>query len=315
MGKLFSDIVGQSTAVKILTAQFESDKISHAYIFIGDEGVGKDYLAKKFSKYLLCPNSKEDDCTNCVNFEKGVHPDYIYIDGRDGIKIEQVKAVIERINLTPSIGKRKILFISRAENLGIEAANSLLKTLEEPPLDSVIILTTISEKSLPQTIISRAQKIKLNSLKKEDIKKILKKKFSDEEINKVINYSEGNIEKILKLLEDPNNLKEKKEKFEDIEIIFNSQSTIEKFKVIEKYDKNKNLKEFFDLFCYSIYELLSFYIKGEEVKTVTVAKKYDIYELTRIALKTLKIYSNLEYNVNLKIAMEEIIIENNIRLS
>lgn len=315
MGKLFSDIVGQKNAVRVLSAQIESGNLSHAYLFLGDEGVGKDYLAKEFARYLLCPKMTDDDCPVCQNFKKGIHPDFIYINGKEGIKIEQVREVIERINLSPSIGERKILFFSRSENLGIEAANALLKTLEEPPLDSVIILTAVSEKSLPQTIISRSQKIKLHSLAPEDVKKILKTEFSDSEIEKIINYSEGSIGEAKKLISDPQKINDKKDKYEDIEILLNSQSMIEKFKIIEKYDKNKNLRDFFDLFSKTIYGLLGSILKKEPAETVTISNKYDIYTLTKVASKTLKIYENLEYNVNLKIAMEEIVLESAFDLS
>jgi DNA polymerase-3 subunit delta' len=313
MGKLFSDIVGQDTAVKILTAQLSNDSLSHAYIFLGENGTGKEYLAREFAKYILCDKHTDDDCDSCKNFSHNAHPDFIYIDGTEGIKIEQVREAIERVSLSPNLSKRKVLLFRKAENLGIEAANALLKTFEEPPLDSVIILTAVSEKSLPETINSRGQKIKLRTIGQEEAKKILLKKYSEEDIDRVLAITEGNLAEAKKYINEPEKMEAKKEIFSDIEILLNSRSAIEKFKVIEKYDKTKelSLREFFDIFSKVIYRSLAAMLAGKEDPTgVGVSDDYTPSRLAGIATKTLKISDNLEYNVNLKIALEEIILDN-----
>lgn len=313
MGKIFSDIVGQDTAVKILTAQLSNDTLSHAYIFLGESGTGKEYIAREFAKYVLCNNQTDDDCDSCKNFAHGAHPDFIFIDGTEGIKIEQVRDAIERIGLSSNLSKRKVLLIKKAENLGIEAANALLKTFEEPPLDSVIILTAISEKSLPETINSRGQKIKLRTIGQEEAKKILLKEYSEEQIDRVIALTEGNLAEAKKYIKDPDKMAAKNEIFSDIEIMLNSRSAIEKFKVIEKYDKTKelDLREFFDIFANIIFRSLAAMLSGVENPTgVGISDDYNAIRLADIATKTLKIYDNLEYNVNLKIALEEIILDN-----
>jgi DNA polymerase III gamma/tau subunit len=311
MGKYFSDIIGQKSAVKILTAQLESDNISHGYIILGPEGTGKEYLAREFAKYVLCEEKEGDGCDSCVRFDNNSHPDFILVNGKEGIKIDDVREAIERINLSPNLSSFKVLLFTKAENLGIEAANALLKTFEEPPADSIIILTAISEKSLPQTVVSRGQKIKLNVLNKNDIQEILLKEFSKEEIEKVLLYSSGSIGDAKKMLSEPKKLEEKKQYYSDIEKLLKSGSVIEKFKVIEFYDQEKKLKEFFGIFAQEI-----FCAVAEKLGQPTVGVKAESFEeltlanLASLGYKTLKAYQDLEYNINLKLTMEEMILDN-----
>lgn len=315
MGKLFSDIVGQKTAVSILSSQILSGSLSHAYILLGEEGTGKEYLAREFSKYILCENQTgEDSCENCKRFDKGLHPDFIQINGEEGIKIEEVRETVEKINLMPAMSKYKVIVFTKAENLGIEAANALLKTFEEPPKDSIIILTAISEKSLPATIISRGQKIKLSKINENEIKKVLLNDFEESEINKILPYAEGNIGEAKQLISDNAYFEAKKELFSGVEECLLSDSIIKKFKAIEAFDKDKRMKEFLGLFSRIIFQsnLQPDIINPEDEIYSKVQGKHSAHKILKMSEKTLKIYENLEYNVNLRLALEEIILESEI---
>lgn len=299
MSNLFLGVRGQDKAVSVLSAQLKSDNLSHAYLFLGKEGSGKEYLARVFSRYILCGSKTEDDCNSCNKFKKNVHPDFIFIDGVDGIKIENIRKSIERINLSPNLSAKKVLLITNVENMSIEAANALLKTLEEPPVDSVIVLSAITEKSLPETIVSRSQSIKLNTLSKNDIKEILANDFNSEDLDIIIELAGNSINKAKEMVGNKDTLKLNKELFEDAERIHSSQSIIEKFKIIEKYDKNKKIKGFFDVYAR--------YIFGE------IFEKTQLGEGAKGELETgkeiLKVYSNLNYNVSLRISLEKIILK------
>jgi DNA polymerase-3 subunit delta' len=311
MGKYFSDIKGQNSAVRILSAQLESDSLSHAYIFLGAEGTGKEYLAHEFAKYILCQGSPEDSCDSCVRFNHGSHPDFIYINGRSGIKIDMVREAIERVNLSPNLSEYKVLLFTKAENLGIEAANALLKTFEEPPRDCIIILTAISEKSLPPTIVSRGQKIKFANLSKKDIQEILNKEFPNSDIEKVLEYAGGSIGKAKLMLEKPEKYENEAQIHGDIGKMVNTPSVIEKFNIIDFYDKEKKLREFFDIFAQSVFLAIDFRIKGEgEGKDSGPLNGLALDNLASLGHKILKIYEDLEYNINLKLAIEEAILDN-----
>jgi DNA polymerase-3 subunit delta' len=311
MGKLFSNIKGQDNAVRVLTAQLESENLSHAYIFLGSEGTGKEYLAREFAKLILCENRKGDDCDSCVRMDNGSHPDYIVVDGRSGINIDSVREAIERINLSPNLSKRKVLLFTKAENFGIEAVNALLKTFEEPPSDSIIILTAISEKSLPQTILSRGQKIKLNTLSPGVIKSILEKEFTSEEIEKVLNFAGGSIGEAKKLLLSPTKLSDKKQLFSDVEQLIEPGSVIDKFKILETYEKKKILKDLFEIFSENIFSAIANKMgtKTDENEK-QVGENIELSNLVSLGHKVLKIYDTLEYNINLRLAFEEMILDN-----
>lgn len=315
MGKLFSDIVGQKGAVSILTSQLENDQLSHAYLFLGKEGIGKEFLARRFAKYVLCEKRQDDECENCTRFEKGVHPDFIYINGTNGIKIETVRGAIGRVNLSPSLSKYKVLLATSAENMGIEAANALLKTFEEPPIDSIIILTAVSEKSLPETIVSRGQRIKLREIPSEDLKKVFSKNPSKHDLEKIIAYSEGNIGNLKRMIENEDYLFEKEKLVESTEKLLLSKSVVEKFNILESASKDKKIKDILSLFLFVALGALKKKIEGRSTEYFDeicgkVADHYSTESLVKTIEKTLKIYENLGYNVNLKLALEEIILEN-----
>ena len=306
MSKLFSDIYGQKNATAILSAQLTSETLSHGYTIFGNEGTGRGYLAFEFARYILCEKHAEDACSSCQRFIHGNHPDFIFLDGTEGIKIDQVKEAIERVNLSPNISSYKVFLLSRAENMGIEAANALLKTLEEPPSDTIIILTAISEKSLPETIVSRTQKIKLNPLSQTDIEKILETDFSKEEIRAVIAYARGSVGEAKKLIEDPNYKEEKIKIFNDVNTLLTSKSVAEKFKIIERYEKAKDIKNFFDIFSGVVFNLL-----GSELLEISDEKdqKIDRFRILALSHKILKIYADLDYNVSLRLAMEGMVLK------
>lgn len=139
-------IIGHKQQLEFLRKQVFSGKLAHAYTFAGPDSVGKKTIARKLAQVLL-----GDD--------QSFQPDYLEIDGKEGIKIEQVRDLIYKLSLKPYSGKYKVVVIDQAENFTDEAANALLKLLEEPTSGTLIILITSNPNRLPKTIISRTQKI------------------------------------------------------------------------------------------------------------------------------------------------------------
>jgi DNA polymerase III subunit delta' len=181
----FVNLKGQNSAIGYLKAALESGKISHAYIFSGPDGVGKRIAAMNFAKALNCDNVKSgegcDQCPSCKKIDSAKHPDiYILSPEEDGgsIKIEDVRAVIKDVYLKPFEAKRKVYIIEAAQELKHEAENALLKTLEEPPANSVIILLTEKIEKLFHTIVSRSQVVRFFPLKLKDAEDILVKEYS-----------------------------------------------------------------------------------------------------------------------------------------
>ena len=186
----FENIIGQEFAKKYLTNSMRKNKINHAYMFEGIEGIGKKKFTGELSKILL--NSENVDSS----------PDYIniYPDG-SSIKIAQIRKLQTDIIIKPH-KDYKIYIINDAEKMTIEAQNALLKTLEEPPGYAIMILITSNKEALLDTIKSRCEIIKFLPISLLDLKKYLIKNGVDEQRAQLLaTFSRGSIEKALELSE------------------------------------------------------------------------------------------------------------------
>ncbi|MFX4262896.1 DNA polymerase III subunit delta' [Pelotomaculum propionicicum] len=162
--KLLQEIVGHKQSVKILFKAVAGGRVAHAYLFAGPEGVGKETTALSFARALLCSSPTGGDacgvCRECRQVSGGNHPDFSLVEpSGSSIKIEQVREIQRRAPYRPYQGGRKVFLIRQAEAMTAEAANCILKTLEEPPADTVFILVSARPQLLLPTILSRCQAI------------------------------------------------------------------------------------------------------------------------------------------------------------
>ncbi|VAX14991.1 DNA polymerase III delta prime subunit [hydrothermal vent metagenome] len=174
-----SEIIGNGVAIRILRSALTQNKPASAYLFAGPPGVGKRTTAYAFAMALLCEKGGDDACGVCGQCRKvmvGSHPDLTYVEPivrdrkvKQEIDIESIREIIRKLSFRPYEGKRKILIIDQVEKMNLVASNAFLKTLEEPPGDTVIILTTENMSSLLLTILSRLQKVRFMPLKFEEI--------------------------------------------------------------------------------------------------------------------------------------------------
>jgi len=214
---LNNQIIGHDFQKKILMRAATENIVSHSYLFSGPGGIGKKLIALEFAKLLNCQyrNSADStnsdngtcDCGSCRKVEKGIHPDVIYVQykGVKSIKVEQVREGIEeRLYLKSFEGKFKVVIVDEAERMSNGAQNAFLKTLEEPPPNSVIILITSNPDSLLPTIRSRCQIIRFNALSEELIFEELKKRedLSTEEALVCSKLSNGSLGRALMLDSD-----------------------------------------------------------------------------------------------------------------
>ena len=186
----FDNIIGQDFAKKYLTNSIKKNKINHAYMFEGIDGIGKRKFSQELSKILL-------DIDNIEN-----SPDYIniYPDG-NSIKIAQIRKLQTDIIVKPH-KKYKIYIINQAESMTIEAQNALLKTLEEPPEYAIIILITSNKEALLDTIKSRCEIIKFLPISILDLNNYLINKGIDKNRAQLLStFARGSIEKAIELSE------------------------------------------------------------------------------------------------------------------
>lgn len=177
----FKDIKGQDSAVSFLKAALANGKIAHAYIFLGPEGVGRKKAAIDFAKALNCITRESDNgpcdrCASCRKIDSSNHPDVFLLEPEgkgELIKMERVHELINNIALKPYEGRKKVYIIDGADSMRGDVANALLKTLEEPPSESVMILIVERLENIFSTIISRSQVVRFFSLKTEATGEVL----------------------------------------------------------------------------------------------------------------------------------------------
>jgi DNA polymerase III subunit delta' len=183
----FADVVGHQRPLQIIRRVIETGRVHHAYLFTGMEGIGKRLVALNMAKALNCAGQAGeacDRCRPCQLIAKGIHPDVILIDPTgESIKIEQIRELERSIAFKPYEARWRVILIDGAEQLTRDAANALLKTLEEPPPWTVIVLSAVTTETLPATVLSRCQRIRFNPLSHEEVKKVLLDRLSAEELD------------------------------------------------------------------------------------------------------------------------------------
>lgn len=210
MDMQFYNIIGHKLQIESLKRAFDQNRVSHAYLFYGPDGVGKKRVALEFAKLVNClkKESKNEvpgcDCNSCKKIDKGIHPDVFLIEykGVKDIKVEQIREEVEeRLYFKPFEGRYKVAIVDEADRMNTSAQNAFLKTLEEPPIDSIIILVTSQSQSLLPTIRSRCQMVRFDVMPEETIMEEITKRteLSQDDAIVIARLSEGNLGKALNL--------------------------------------------------------------------------------------------------------------------
>jgi len=315
----FSDIIGQNIIKNRLQNAIKNKHIAHAYIFQGEAGIGKTMMAKVFSKTLLCKENginSCDKCSSCIKFNSLNHPDF-HIEEKEGksFKKEQVEEMMKKIRTLPYEEGKKVFLIKSADKMTIEAQNAFLKTLEEPPEDTIIILIVENTKGLLPTIISRSQILKFSPLKNQEIETYIENKYNiqNEKAHFIASFSKGNMGKAIDLADSDefNSLRE--------ELINIISSSIEKenFRVFSQSDffeeNSENIELIFSMMLTWFRDLL-IYKNTDRNELIINNDKKNILREQAFKLSNRKIHDiidniletedNIKSNVNMKISME-----------
>lgn len=165
MKTLFDEVVGHRQVIDLLASEAESP--AHAYLFVGPGGVGKATVARRFAALLLCG----EDSACIARVVAGLHPDLSIVEpeGASSLTVEQARSTVSRAVLSPVESARKVFLFEEAGAMTDEAANTLLKTLEEPTETTVFILIAESEDELPSTVASRSRTVLFSRVPEPDI--------------------------------------------------------------------------------------------------------------------------------------------------
>lgn len=205
----FADILGHQKQLDILRTALNKGRLHHAYLFFGAEGVGKRTSALALARAIHCVGATGDFCGQCVNCSRigdGNHPDVRLIEplaGKKEISIQQIRALEKELNYRSFTGGRKIALIDPATLMNLSAQNALLKTLEEPPANAMLILIAANIGALLPTLRSRCLQISFGALDRAQVANYLweKKGNKPEEAQFLAALSMGSLGQALKLNE------------------------------------------------------------------------------------------------------------------
>ncbi|MBX7143736.1 MAG: DNA polymerase III subunit gamma/tau [Oligoflexia bacterium] len=209
----FSTVEGQEHVTRTLANAIKRNKVAHAYIFSGPRGVGKTSISRIFSKALNCVKGPTAEpcleCSNCREIAAGTSLAVREIDGASHNSVDNVRELIDSFRALPPPGyKYKIYIIDEVHMLSTSAFNALLKSLEEPPPNTVFILATTELHKIPETVISRCQQFDLRALGVEEIERCLaqivkseKLKIEPEALSMIARLADGSMRDAQTLLD------------------------------------------------------------------------------------------------------------------
>jgi len=297
--RLKDTIIGNERIAEILEKNYETGKLSHAYLFEGPEHIGKRTLALNFCKLLLNSDKK-----NILE-----NPDLIILNLSDGdkqITVEKIRELEKILGLYPYCSKYKIAIIEQAEKMSRAAANAFLKTLEEPNETTILILLSSNSKNVPKTIKSRCRRMKFLPVKRKLLEEFLKnkvdKKSEAERIIEISGYRPGKIIELLEHREKVGAIMENISKFSVI-IKKSENDKINEAEIISKDEINEivNMLDLWAIYCRKLL-VREYEVCGE-------SKKEHLPKIvSRINLINKTKEDILSKNINVRLTLENLLL-------
>lgn len=211
LDNMWDNIIGHERVKRDLKARIKSHHLPHALLLQGLSGIGKKKLAKTLAKTLLCERGGDSPCNACAScqaFEAGTHPDFFSLEpvskGKSSriIRLEEIHELLLGISRKPQLSRVAVVLIDDAECMNVPAANSLLKTLEEPAGAVYFLLVTGVRASILPTIVSRTMPVRFGELRIGEVEEILKREgVPEEQRKKLARYAFGSVGRALNALE------------------------------------------------------------------------------------------------------------------
>lgn len=213
MNMQWKNIVGHKQVVAQLCLMQQEDRVPHAMLFCGTDGVGKSLVAEAMAAAILCHapvnNQACGHCKACRALAAGTHPDFFQIQPESetkaapAIRIEAVRKLQEEIARIPLLSERRVVIMQEADKMNEAAANCLLKTIEEPSGQVVFILLTSRPSALLDTIISRCMRVEFGILQPEELVAILHQQGIEEPLaGKLASIADGSVSKALAMQDE-----------------------------------------------------------------------------------------------------------------
>lgn len=314
------NIVGQEEITESIKQGILNDRIAHAYILSGPSGIGKKTLTGAFSALLLCEENGVEicgECKPCILNKNFTNPDYYIIedDGSNSISVDAVRELMKDTAIRPLYSPKKVYVIESGEKMTVQAQNCLLKTLEEPPPYTIIIIITSNYESLLETIKSRCVHYSLKKNTPAQVKEFLREMClcEEDDIDFIVSYSNGIIGKAIELAQSKE-FSQFRNKLIEIVLELNNSGLVEVFNIYKYFEENKNhIDQLLDVMTLYYRDFLI----GKKCRDENIlinSDKKDIILSNAAKFSTDKIYQNikviektrrnLRHNANYQLAIE-----------
>ena len=321
------NLIGHEWAVDMLKKHVVNGTTRHAYLFAGPPGVGRRTLALRFAQALNCPTPVESGvpcggtCRDCKQIEAMQHADLAIVQAESEggtLKVDQIREARRMLTLKPYQVNYRVALFLRFQEANDNAANALLKTLEEAPSYAVLILTADNPEQLLPTIVSRCEVLRLRPLKIEEVQKALEARGLETSKAKLIAHiSGGRFGYALRLIEDEFLLEKREERLNDLQSLI-SASRVEKFAYADKLSRDKESMRQAMLIWLSYWRDVM--LRSAQAKTplVNIDRNVEIEDLSgrldlAVAHRTVSaledVLEKMERNVNSRLLAEVLLLD------
>jgi DNA polymerase-3 subunit delta' len=321
------DVIGHEWAIQLLRGHIQQDALRHAYIITGQGGIGKKRISVRFIQAIFCTEPTEPGipcglCYACQRVNRLEHPDLFPVcveDGSSQIKIDQIRDLIHHLSLTPFESSRRIGLLLDFEDANPPAQNALLKTLEEPPGDVILILTAQTSDSLLETITSRCEEIKLHPVPLLTISNELELKHGipADQARFLAHISGGNPESALDYFQNPEAQELRVTLLDDHVDIIRS-SAVDRFLYASKYEKDIEMVQTIITIWISLWHDVLLQSGNSHIPIQNIDRSSEIDQIVKqvdlpTAKRTLNLfrraYSLIQENANLKLTFEDLLLQ------
>lgn len=324
VGMNFGDIVGQQNVIRSIKSSIANKRVAHAYLFCGPDGVGKSLVAKVLAYALNCKVKDSEPCgicSSCMKGESGNHPDIISVrTEKASISVDDIRDLQVNMQKKPYEGELKVYIIYEADKMTEQAQNALLKTLEEPPGHVVIVMLTVSQYELLNTVISRCQVVKFTTTSEKAIEDYLvnKRGVGEKEARYIAAFSGGIMKRALEFLDDDS---VKKDRDEIIKLISELYKKDKLYALMQAdyFTGNKDridyileimVSWFRDILIYKECEDLRYLINQDKEQIILEdSKRFTVGSLMSIIEIIKQTADNIRSNVNYQLSIETMLLK------
>lgn len=307
MSVFFKNIVGHQRQLASLGDDLINDNLAHAYLLAGPASLGKTTIAKAFAKAIQTDELDEDKAFQINTLiEKGLHSDTLYYqveEGEESIKINQIKSLLMNLQMTGD-SRRRILIIKDIDRMTPEAANAMLKMLEEPPSKVLYIFTSSDPKAILETILSRVRRVDFQLMTSQELFQALKNRYrlvEEKKLDRVVELAQGRIAKAIKLLETDEHFQAYEEIYSQIKGFLKDRDVPAAFALIGQIHADPILMQIF-------LEIAFIVLRQDLKEAVTLNARSIQAKVTDKLEKLMEVKRLAETNVNNRLLLENFIL-------